>query len=236
VITVRQLVACRRGAIFPIADGTAASGGFSVVDELFPPSWSMFHDTRSLIDRARTLIGKHLHLNLIWVGDDTRPPDWFVHATLDVMRTTYEQVEIGIGRVDEYFIPDAEANGHDVIDDASEAEALTHEVVIHNDGVDIFFIVEYAGLTLGRTSGIPGLCNKDLAYYGSGCVVELADSFVMGQTLSHEVGHYLGLQHVDDEDNLMYPTVPNGGELDLSQRKTMRTHCAMRKGRRSNPW
>jgi hypothetical protein len=50
-----------------------------------------------------------------------------------------------------------------------------------------------------------------------------------GFVLAHECGHYLGLSHRDNEgNNLLFPTVPNGGFLDNSQGGTIRSHCFCR--------
>jgi len=39
----------------------------------------------------------------------------------------------------------------------------------------------------------------------------------LGEVLSHEIGHFLTLEHVDDSNNLMSPFTPNGQDLSTSQ-------------------
>jgi hypothetical protein len=38
-----------------------------------------------------------------------------------------------------------------------------------------------------------------------------------GQVLAHEIGHFLTLEHVDDANNMMFPTTPNGQRLGPNQ-------------------
>jgi hypothetical protein len=117
----------------------------------------------------------------------------------------------------------AEANGRDVIDDNGEAEALTDEWTVPNRSVDVFVVKLYVGAVAGL-SPVGGPCDKD-AKGMDGSVVELVGT-TTGQVLAHEVGHYLGLSHVNgDSTNLMFPSVPNGGLLTASQGNIMLRHC-----------
>ncbi len=48
--------------------------------------------------------------------------------------------------------------------------------------------------------------------------IEKGDSLLQtGQVLAHEIGHFLTLEHVDDSNNLMFPSWPNGQDLNTSQ-------------------
>jgi hypothetical protein len=44
-------------------------------------------------------------------------------------------------------------------------------------------------------------------------------------SVAHEAGHYLGLSRVNDNTNLMNPSVPNGGILTAGQGNNMKDHC-----------
>jgi len=165
-----------------------------------------------------------ISINLIRVGSDqfTSTDLTTINSAVTVMRNTYATVGISLRRVENWIITTAQAKGRDVIDSNSEAEALTDEWTVPNNNVDVFLVKLYVGAVAGL-SPVSGPCNKD-AKGMDGSVVELVGS-TTGQVLAHEVGHYLGLPHVTDSTNVMFPSVPNGGLLTTSQGNTMKTHC-----------
>lgn len=44
-------------------------------------------------------------------------------------------------------------------------------------------------------------------------------------TVAHELGHALGLKHVANRDNMMFPTEPHGLELTDHQRRVLERHA-----------
>jgi hypothetical protein len=64
---------------------------------------------------------------------------------------------------------------------------------------------------------------------GSVVAIE-GSSNTTGFVLAHEAGHYLGLSHTTSSGNLMFGTVPNGGNLTSSQGSNMRDHCFTKPG------
>lgn len=202
-------------------------GNFSVLRDYF--GYGSVPQPLSLRTQMRRLQHKHVHMNLIRVGvesftvDDERELDAAVQFTRDV----YATVDVGVGRVRRFFVTTDEANGRDNIGGADEAESLTDEWTVPNQALDVFFVLSYAGDTIGR-SAVDGPCDKN-AKGMDGSVVAIEGSFsTTGTVLAHEVGHYLGLEHVTSNANLMFKSVPNGGGLSAKQGSNMRDHCFVR--------
>jgi Metallo-peptidase family M12B Reprolysin-like len=154
-----------------------------------------------------------------------------IDAALQFTRDTYATVGLGVGRIQHFDITTADANGRDNIDNDAEAAALTTEWTIPNDAMDIFFVLTYAGDTIGR-SAIDGPCDKNAGDLNGSVVAIEGAVATTGFVLAHEAGHYLGLSHVavTDTANLMNGRVPNGGNLTADQGTNMRDHCFVRPG------
>jgi hypothetical protein len=222
MISIREMAKC-----------VGVSGGLSVISNIYGYIQIPSGKRLSLETQANLLQSKHIHLNLIRVG--TNQNGWFSNAeereidtAVQFARDTYATVNIGIGRVERYFITTDQANGRENIDSDDEARELTHEWSVPNDGLDVFFVLTYDGSHIGL-SAENGPCDKsDKEMNGSVVAIEGVGNET-GIVLAHEVGHYLGLEHRDnDSTNLMYPDVANLGRLTSGQGNTMKKHCRIR--------
>lgn len=193
-----------------------------------------FYDHRppmevSVVTQANLLKGKHVHVNLITVGDFTYANYQEVDTALQTTRNLYARVNLGVGRAQYYYITASQANGRDHIGSDGEAEDLTNEWTVPNDALDIFFVLTYATSTIGL-SRVDGPCDKDAKGMDGSVVAIESDPNTSGFVMAHEAGHYLGLNHVNDSTNLMNPSVPNGGILTSSQGNNMKDHCFVKSG------
>jgi Metallo-peptidase family M12B Reprolysin-like len=185
----------------------------------------------SVLTQMRRLTNQHVHMNIILVGTETYVLADIreVDAAIQFTRDSYDQVNLGVGRILWFNIPTAQSRGREDIANNDEAETLTDEWTVDNDALDIFIVQTYAGTTIGL-SRVDGPCNKD-AKGMDGSVVAIEDSVnTTGFVLAHEAGHYLGLSHGGGSGNLMFGTVPNGGALTTGQGNNMRDHCFVRAG------
>lgn len=200
----------------------------------------------SLLNQVRSLQGRHVHLNIIRVGIDN-----FTNAEIDrieyaiyKVRNIFNTQNLGIGRVEHYNVTSGEAGGKDNIGSEDEAEDLTHDWTVPNDGIDVFMVDNISADFVGM-SPVDGSCDKndkDMNGVIGGEVGRNAEG--VARTFAHEIGHYLGLGHNHGDNcpstasgraNLMAQTrcadsVCNSVQLNNSQRNTIRSHCFVRNG------
>ncbi|MCA9636485.1 MAG: matrixin family metalloprotease [Myxococcales bacterium] len=208
------------------------SGGFSVLHDFF--GYTDSPGSVSLKTQLDLLGGHRIDLDLIRVGmdlfsaSDVREIDTAVY----MMREIYGTCSLAVGRLYHQGISAADAAGYQDIGSDGEAVDLCDDWSgIHGDAMDVYFVLTYAGDTVGY-SAVDGPCDTDNAKYAmEGSVIAIEHSpDITGLVLAHEVAHYLGLSHVNDSTNLMNPTVPNGGNLTSSQCSNLRNHCFVKGG------
>jgi hypothetical protein len=145
-----------------------------------------------------------------------------------ITRGIYAQVSLGIIRTDFFQISRADAGAAAVIDSESEASQLTSDWTVQNSAVDVFIVRAMNGAD--GWSPVGGSCDKN-AKGMTGSVVSLNGSSAnSGNTLAHEVGHYLGLNHIPDSGNFIGG---NGASNSFTgifawQGDIMKRHCFVR--------
>jgi len=209
------------------------AGNASVVRDLFGLSY--VPRPLSLRRQLELLKGEHLNLNIILVAPENFAPDepqaWQeIFGGIQIAREIFSQVDLGIGKLEYWHISAAQAGTYAVTDSEAEARALADDWTVPNDMLDVF-IVRRASFA-GRSS-VDGPCDKNSKSKMNGCVVSLlGDTANVGNTLAHELAHYLGLNHVLDDNNFIGG---DGGSdawtgIYAWQGDIMKKHCFVRPG------
>jgi hypothetical protein len=177
----------------------------------------------------RAVLGPHI--NLIRVGEENftnAERTRIFNALRNSAGTIYQQQDMDIGTIRTYVISVADAGGYVVINSNDEAEDLTGDWTVPNDALDMFVVRSYVGSVAGL-SPVGGPCDKD-AKGMNGNVIELQSSqAILGIIMAHELGHYLGLSHTNEANNLMRPTASTSNTvITNSQGNTMKGHCFIR--------
>ena len=211
----------------------------------------------SLLDTVRDLKGKHVHINVIAVGwwnefSESLADTARMKTDFAVMRTRqiYATRGLGVGRVVYGVIDRTDADGADIISSEGEADDLSDDWSVENNGIDCFVPRSIADNVFLGISPVDGDCDKGGKSDGllagaidrGGSVNASFDRFA--RTFAHEIGHYLGLSHnhgsscptsTTARNNLMAQTrcIPPASQavnLTSSQGNTMRDHCTTRNG------
>lgn len=192
----------------------------------------------SLTRQVQRLTGFSFNLNVIEVGSDqfTDADRNEVDYSILRIRNIYDQVEVGVGRIQHWDVTTQEANGLDTPTTTNNLEQMTNLRSIGNDGIDMFvahnFSVVSQGSIVAGMAPEGGPCDKN-AKGMNGATVGLFGSEQTSRSFTHELGHYLGLGHENDTpDNLMCQSskansIRNSILLTASQGSTMKRHCSM---------
>jgi hypothetical protein len=244
--------------------GRDTSGSVSVLGDLFgfvrrrvPNDTGSGTFSVSMLDTVRGMQGRHVHLNVIAVG-------WwneFSDSTVDIarrktdfaiMRTRqiFAARNLGVGRVVYGVIDRDESDGTDIIGSEGEADDLSDDWSVNNNGVDCFIPRSISDSDFIGLSPVDGDCSKGGKRDGliagainrGGGVNSGFNGFA--RTFAHEVGHYLSLPHNHGSscpsgtaaNNLMAQTrcitlsAAAAVTLTSSQGSDMRGHCTTRSG------
>lgn len=177
----------------------------------------------------RAFLGPRINIIQVGVENFTAAQNAKIGGGITFARNIYEQVDFTIGDpVDWWFITVAQAGGLNTIANNGDAQKLTEDWTCPNDFVDVFISLNIVGAS--GWSPVNGPCDKD-AKGMTGSVVDIeGDVPYFGNSLAHELGHYLGLDHVADPDNF----IGNNGDSDsktgitVGQYNTMKQHCFVR--------
>ncbi|MEL6126948.1 MAG: reprolysin-like metallopeptidase [Pseudomonadota bacterium] len=249
--------------------GRDTSGSISILGHLFgfwrrrvPVDTTGDRRSVSLRDTLNGLEGRHIHVNVIAVGwwDETAASlqdTARMKVDYAIMRTRqiFEQINLGVGRVNHYVISQGEADGADNINGAGEANELWEDWTVDNAGIDCFVVRtinisdpddRFIGLSPVDGSDDKGGKDDGLiagAIDRGGAINSSFNGFA--RTFAHEIGHYLGRPHNHDDgecpagsaaNNLMAQTrcitdtAENAVILTSGQGSDMRDHGLTRSG------
>lgn len=235
--------------------GVDTSGTVSILGQFFGffrarvPADPCSTDTPnvSLLNQVKALQGKHIHLNVIRVGIDNFSDDEVdkIDYAIFRIRKIYRPVNLGVGRIEHFDVTSDAADGKDDLGSEDEADDLTHDWTVPNNGIDVFLVDNISDSDFVGISPVEGPCDKNDKDMNGVIGGEVNRSFAgVARTFAHEIGHYLGLEHNHGDDcptsasgtaNLMAQTrcassTCNSVELTGSQGSDMRDHCFVQDG------
>lgn len=177
-------------------------------------------------------------VNIIKVGNFGAAEHTDLYNAVDQMRQIYEQRDITLRGVQRYIIDNSQAGSYTVINSETEFRDLLEDWSVQNDFVDVYVVQDFQWSTFNGYAGdIPGPTSKTgrkdgLAVEKTGFTDATGtmrlDAATLAQLIGHEVGHYLGLSHLEDANNLMRSnTGLRGPDLNYTQYRTMFPHGFM---------
>lgn len=181
----------------------------------------------------------HFDLNVVVVGIDkfTAAQLQQVNDSVTVMTSIFAPLGPTVGTVTRHKVSTANSAGLHIIRDNADAQSLAEQWMVQNDAIDLFVV---ASIPLkDGWSPVPGKCPKAVGKNMRSPVVALnGDKFNSGNTFAHELGHFLGLPHAENDSSLVGPALvasnfiasQSGSNTAMTQAQSekMRTHCTIK--------
>ena len=155
-------------------------------------------------------------VNIIKVGSFGYQEGIDLYDAVDVTRQIYEKRDITFRGVLRWIIYDADAGSYRTINSEGEVYDLFRDWSVQNDFVDVFVCQDFSGTGFdGLAGGVPGPASKGGSNDGvavsktghtDGSGVKRLNIPYLGMLIGHEVGHYLGMPHINEAGNLMLPS------------------------------
>ena len=177
-------------------------------------------------------------VNIIKVGDFNTQEGVDLYDAVDVTRQIYERRDITFRGVLRWIIHDADAGSYRIINSEGEVHDLFGDWSVQNDYVDVYVCQDFdTGSFDGLAGDIPGPASKGgdrdgvavdkTGFTNSSGVKRLSVNY-LGMLIGHEVGHYLGLSHINEAGNLMLSSSgTNDTNLNYDQYRLMFPHGFM---------
>ncbi len=174
--------------------------------------------------------GTSMKLNVILVSqsDVTSADDSNLQDTLGRFKSIFSSNGINVSEItyqwiesDDTVITSTDANGNFQPD---SMDRLFSNNKGNSDFVQLFFVQSAGpGGTLGISGGIPGppvagTPNSGViaATFGGLSTLSSHDKNLLGETIAHEIGHYLGLYHTTESSGARFDPVSDTGECRKS--------------------
>jgi hypothetical protein len=228
----------RFGVWFSSPRGSGIFGVYDRKEDLAIQITMTANDGRVVRGQITTRVMLAYGVNIIKVGNFGSAEHTDLYNAVDRMRQIYEQRDITLRSVGRYIINNSLAGGYTVLDSEDEYRDMLEDWSVPNDSVDVFVnqAFNWGGYN-GYAGDIPGPASKggrkdgvavDKTGYTDGSGTMRLSVETLAQLIGHEVGHYLGLSHLEDTDNLMRSnTGDRGPDLNYDQYRTMFRHGFM---------
>ena len=174
-------------------------------------------------------------VNIIKVGDFDAQEGVDLYSAVDVTRQIYERRDITFRSVLRWIIHDSDAGSYRIINSEAECYDLFRDWSVPNDYIDVYVCQDFAtGSFDGLSGDVPGPAAKggdrdgvavDKTGFTDGSGAKRLQISYLGMLIGHEVGHYLGLPHINEAGNLMLSNSgTNDTNLNYDQYRLMLPH------------